>query len=1143
MGFLIKGTIAYKPGARRYLFKIDAFDTSECMSMYITSGDYEAITLMAVPNPTEDVDFDIPWERAVEIKLTKLTVQNETYKNDKGKKVHRPVNSDFFCRMASLIRYAKTNCRLEFEEGYTGLTLASGDFDMSTKHTYILPYPTDSSREFCRITLDYGNIVELHLATDDFDMHLVEDYGVGERVFYRPKNGWSSGFRLNSEYLGIDIPEQKVEVCQHADGMYHSLEEVMRAHPEKELSYIRGKNYQIVTDETLEEVCTYLSNNGKYVFYDTETTGLNITFLSRTGQADVCVGVILSIRLGESFFFPFQMKTIKNLCGGDHFYVMEHWLRPLLERRPLVPHNAAFDWKVGYIYGINCNIVHDTMAMIAVTFGNEIKDYKLGLKENTRTLLGRDALELADLIIDNSWGENDIKFWDLPPELVRFYACADTDNVNDIFEYFMKNDILGKYTAHKIYEIEVAFALAVGYQEFYGHHMDVNNLSSLREELRVKQTDLMKQMEVLAGHPFNPNSPPQLRKVMYEELGIPEQISRKTGNVTTDKETLKHLAELTDIDDNIKYPFCKLLLDYRAYEGVRKIIDKSPEHMTSDGYIFSSVMQYGTTTGRVSINSPNYQSYNDPVKKNVVPRPGFYMTDTDYSSVEYRVLASMVGNQRIMTNFVDTEFDYHTYQAAHMYGIPYSAVTKKLRKEAKGINFGIPYGMGNESLGLRIYGEATDTNTRKAKALRAAYEKGQEDIRDWFERNRDKGVREGYTETFFGRRRYYRRSDFSEKAIRRQAGNQIIQGTAADIYKTAVGRVFRRICREGWLGKVLLVAFIHDELLCEVSNDINPGVWLRVLREEFEVKVHNDDGTPWCPLYMGFGYGMSWYEAKSVELPIKLQWELVDKYGTEGFADWDGDGRKFCDRIPDMLRDFDVRNIRNQLLDPENQGKEIKSALNTSLLDCIKEDSKVYSDCISEYIQESGDYAWIASEGLSMEDYLTQVEDTICQYLDKHVHIQCLYKIDGKPVDSFKSLGTTQGCLDQFCILHGVDRSKVNLLDIEEYDSSKSTSNISVEGDDVDDKELEQRLRELQQARLKNFGMYLDTGVGNVVLLQIPSQYMAFIQQQCTEDSEKGYHVYIQDKDGKLYVTRKYLPSSSINVVQQMYIQYFKAVS
>ena len=84
----------------------------------------------------------IPWERAVEIKLTRLTVQNETYKDNNGKKVHRPVNSDFFCRLASLIRYAKSNCRLEYEEGYTGLTLASGDFDISTSHTYILPYPS-----------------------------------------------------------------------------------------------------------------------------------------------------------------------------------------------------------------------------------------------------------------------------------------------------------------------------------------------------------------------------------------------------------------------------------------------------------------------------------------------------------------------------------------------------------------------------------------------------------------------------------------------------------------------------------------------------------------------------------------------------------------------------------------------------------------------------------------------------------------------------------------------------------------------------------------------------------------------------------------------------------------------------------------
>ena len=109
----------------------------------------------------------------------------------------------------------------------------------------------------------------------------------------------------------------------------------------------------------------------------------------------------------------------------------------------------------------------------------------------------------------------------------------------------------------------------------------------------------------------------------------------------------------------------------------------------TDGYVFSKVSQYGTTTGRVSVSQPNYQSYNDPIKENVIPRPGFYMFDTDYSSVEYRVLGNMVGNKAIMHSFEDPDFDYHQYQAARMYGVPYASVTKKMRKAANGINFGL----------------------------------------------------------------------------------------------------------------------------------------------------------------------------------------------------------------------------------------------------------------------------------------------------------------------------------------------------------------------------------------------------------------------------------------------------------------------
>lgn len=1329
---MLKGSIVYKKNDRLFRYDVDAMDTSETFSMYMTSGNYDALLMMCNPDGVDDENcLD---ERAVEVKLTKVNVETKraSQKIDGREKfVKCDVNADLFCRLGALIRFVKTHCDTRTEDGYTGLRLASGEFEARIDKSYTVPYPDDSSKILATVTLRYSDIIKLRISTPDFEVAL-EPAGEDERIFYHPKDAWSSGIKLNEEYLGFPVIEAVSQVEAPADGIYTTIEEIMAAHPEKELAWLLDKDYRIVDDEHLEEVCDYIRNHEGYVYYDTETTGLNITFLSRTGQADQCVGVILSVKYGESFFFPLQMKRIKNLCGGDHFYVMEHYLRPILEGKELVTHNGEFDWKVGYIYGINCNIVHDTMAILELTLAEEIKDYKVGLKDNAKLLLGRDSLELSDLIVDDSWGENDIKFWDLPYDAVRLYACADTDNTYGLLGYAMQNNLLGKYGANKVYQIEVAFSLAVAYQEFYGHRIDINNLDIIREEIGKGQDTEMKAMEQICGHEFNPNSPKQLVNILYNELGIPEQVSRKTGRLSTDKETLKKLGELTDAEDNAMYPFVSHLLKYREYEGVRKVIDKFPEYVTSDGFIFSKVMQYGTTTGRVSINSPNYQSYNDPIKKNVVPRPGYWMFDTDYSSVEYRVLGNMVGNKKIMESFKDPDFDYHTYQAARMYGVPYSAVTKKLRKAAKGINFGLPYGMGDESLGTRIFGEATPENTRKAAALRAAYFKGQEDIRDWFEFHRNKGVNLGYTETYFGRRRYYRKSDFSVSSIRRQAGNMVIQGclsgdtkvetkefgikpirdlvgysglvwngtdwthgdvlysgkkqkcvitftngqkficspihrfqimfdtfrsyqeinpnweydvknegsiggmfvrcrdlktgqaicinenselhiddynnrmhnlecigysddeineeykytenlpcvivesveitdeyidmydvcntdcgyyvadgiithnTAADIYKTAVGRVFKRICREGWLGKVLFDGFIHDELLGEVSNDINPAVWLKVLREEFEVKVTNDDGSPWSPLYMGFGYGMSWYEAKSVELPIRLQWEIVEKYGDTGFPQWDGDGRKFCDGIPDMLRDFEIRDSHNQLIDPDSQGKEIKPALNTKIMDLVKDDSKLYAKGVAAYAKTKG-VDEVTPEFIEAERV------PLTEFLNTNYNIQGIYVDEnGTPVVTFEQSKDTQRVIDQFCMLHSVDRSTINVLSPEEYSGDGKVAEASYvvgeyDDDDEDEATSADKLQKIKDTRIDTLGMYVDTEKMEVTLLALPPQGMMYIKQRVNYEG-KGYRITFKDSRGflnkgelgKLYITNSWLESAQINNIQELYLQFFK---
>lgn len=1294
---MLLGSLEYKYNDKIYKYKLKAVDNSSACSLIISSYNFDALKFEVGNNITDD-NQNILEERRFDIQMSTVLIQSVISLVD-GKKVKGDVNNDFFCRLGALVRYVKSSCSKDNEVGYTGMQLASGEFETSAVNDYIIKFP-NTDDILAKVTLSYGDIRKLSITTDLIKLELAEDSSVETQLFPKIKDGVKVGFKLRSEeYLGFPIFESSLDTVRTLDGMYTCIEDIVAAHPDKEFSWLLKKKYILVTDDTLDEICDYIFNYEGYVYYDTETSGLNITFKSRIGQADQCVGIVLSVKYGESFFFPMQMKRIPNLCGGDHFYFMERYMRRILEGKELVAHNMAFDWKVGYIYDINCNIVHDTMAMIKLTIGAERKNYPMGLKENTKLLLGRDSLELSDLIVDNTWGETDIKFWDLPAELVRLYACADTDNTNGLLQYAIQNDLLGRYNARKVYEIEIAFSYAVAYQEFYGHHIDISNLATLREVIGKEQDNIMKQMEEIIGHEFNPNSPKQLTTILYGELGIPEQISRKTGRPTTDKETLNKLAEVTDAEDNIKYPFCALLQKFREYEGVRKIVDKFPEHVTEDGFIFSHVMQYGTTTGRVSINTPNYQSYNDPIKKNIIARDGYWMFDTDYSSVEYRVLGNMVRNERIKKSFEDPDFDYHAYQAARMYSVPYSAVNKKMRKAAKGINFGLPYGMGDESLGIRIFGEASPENTRKASALRTAYFKGQEDIRDWFEFHRDKGVNLGYTETYFGRRRYYHREDFSVNAIRRQAGNQVIQGciqgdsiiydklvgavkikelagykaevwdgdawttadilysgkkqrciitfkdgstfecspihkfsvlehdrnivkvegnrkfveckdleegvvveldiksnfsyfskaarkiiddsdltvglivdsveitdewidmydvcntergyyvangiithnTAADIYKLAVGRVFKRICKEGWLGKVLLSGFIHDELLGEVSNDINPAQWLKVLREEFEVEITDSDGTQWCPLYMGFGYGTSWYEAKSVELPIKFQWEFVDKYGIEGYPSWDGNGRAFCDKIPFMLRDFDIRDIKAQLLDSEAQGKEIKPTLNNQVLDCVKSDSKAYTPALNDYLQENAQEV----SALGVETYLGTYEAQVCEYLSKVAFIQGLMRdSEGNIVTEFKPAKDTQEAIDQYCMLHNVDRSLINILNIQEYESNNNVD------DDVEyylesDEDLDtDKLARIIDTKIQTLGMYPDIDNKRVIALlphpergrqQFLTQLSNFVNKE-----GKGYALVFRDYwecPGDRSTT-SYITSENLSAVQNLYLVY-----
>lgn len=836
-------------------------------------------------------------------------------------------NSDFCLRISSIVRYMQINGKKNYNQN---LTFVSEEDHFQTErivHVDDLGY----------IRYDMGLIKEFKLDSKYVSFHLTEvpddifDIGIFKELKQKDSYGnvlsttpiVTIGFKFHAESLGFDYEPPMAKEPVNLFGVYETIEEVIEANPEKNTSWIMDRKYIIVTDDILESVLKEFMDYDGYIAFDTETTGLNVNFKSRIGEGAQLVGVVLSKEKGTGYYFPLQHKLFQNLCGGDHWYFMEKYMKVMLESKKIIGHNIKFDWKVAYIYDIVVNFVYDTLLALGVTKRYEEESYLLGLKAVISNLFGLDMFDLSDFVATANFSDSGITFADLPYELVRRYAPSDGDMTLTLFEFIEREAFLSKYEAEKIFEIEVNFAKAVAYAEFYGYHVDVPKIPAMRDEIHANMEKYKQQMFKIAGREFNPDSSPQLTKIMYEELGI-EVIGDKPS---TKKEILGTLMDRTNEDGSPKYPFVVALKKYRDNSGINKnFLKRLAEFSTPDGYIFSDTKQLGTDTGRTSAGDPNYQSYNDAVKKYIVPRPGYIHFDCDFSQIEYRVLASLAQQESLMAEFEDADLDYHTFQASRMFGIAYASVTKALRNQSKGVNFGLPYGMGDSSLGARIFGERNKVNQAKAAVLRRKFFQGQEKIEEFFERTRSEGVAKGYTSTHWGRRRYYHRTKFTTAEIRRQAGNHVIQGTAADIYKIAVCRMFNRIVDEGWLGKVLINVFVHDELLMEVHKSINMFYFFKAWREEFELDIEG-----FCKLYAGAGVGKSWVAAKKQDLPPQYISEIIAQYHED--MPWDEDLDAFTDKIVKGYEDYKIRRVKDYIVAEENQGEVIKPLINSLMVE------------------------------------------------------------------------------------------------------------------------------------------------------------------------------------------------------------------
>ncbi len=403
-----------------------------------------------------------------------------------------------------------------------------------------------------------------------------------------------------------------------------------------------------------------------------------------------------------------------------------------------------------------------------------------------------------------------------------------------------------------LYEIEIPLARVLASMEREGFSVDKEGIVSYGEKLADVISVKLGNIYALAGCEFNVNSPKQLGEVLFSEdkLNLPHQKKTKSG-YSTNAEVLEFLKD--------KHPIIPEILEYRTLaklkstycDGLLKVID-------NDGRIHSTLNQTETRTGRISSTEPNLQ--NIPVRTELGrelrrffnAKDGFVLVDADYSQIELRVLAAMAEDEMMKKAFLEN-LDIHTATASQVFSVPMDEVTSDDRRKAKAVNFGIVYGIGAFSLSNDI-GTSVQEADRYIKGYLANYS----GVAAFMEKCKSDAKSKGYAETVFGRRRYLPELTSSNANLRnfgeRVSMNMPIQGTAADIIKIAMIKVWERLKKE--VPEAHLIMQVHDELIIEAPENKKEEVSL-LLKHEMENAV-----TMSVPFIADVNCGKTWYDAK-----------------------------------------------------------------------------------------------------------------------------------------------------------------------------------------------------------------------------------------------------------------------------------------
>lgn len=413
----------------------------------------------------------------------------------------------------------------------------------------------------------------------------------------------------------------------------------------------------------------------------------------------------------------------------------------------------------------------------------------------------------------------------------------------------MENKIAEEGFDNLYYDMELPLSLVLSEMERQGICVNKEKLLELSAEIKSTIDRLQVEIYAMAGEEFNLNSPRQLAAILFEKLKMPVKKKTKTG-FSTDVRVLEELAIDYEIADKLLHYRQLVKLEGTYLSGLLPYVDKE------SGKIYTTFNQTITTTGRLSSSEPNLQ--NIPVRlaegrrirEAFIPsKEGYIFLAADYSQIELRVLAHLSQDPTLLQAFLNDE-DIHLRTASEILGIAPREVTTDMRKKAKAVNFGIVYGISD-------YGLSQDLKVprKEAKTYIESYFTRYYGVKNYMDEIVEKARNQGYVTTIFNRRRYlpeinersFSRRSFAERTAR----NTPIQGSAADIIKLAMLRIYDRLCEKGYAARLVLQ--VHDELILEMPEEEKQEV-TALVKEEMENACDLD-----VPIKADISYGKDWY--------------------------------------------------------------------------------------------------------------------------------------------------------------------------------------------------------------------------------------------------------------------------------------------